>query len=75
MNIDIQILSMEERKALLKELVEARFSGVKRVKFDDRDVEFKSDDEMQAAIKDLQELISPSPKRRNIIMASFSSGF
>ncbi|MGH0004865.1 phage head-tail joining protein [Pseudovibrio ascidiaceicola] len=75
MNIDIQILSQEERKALLKELLEARFSGVKRVKFDDRDVEFKSDDEMKTAIKDLQDSISTSPKRRNVVVASFSSGF
>lgn len=75
MNIDIQILSQEERKALLKELLEARYSGVKRVKFDDRDVEFKSDDEMKAAIKDLKDSISTPPKRRNVVVASFSSGF
>lgn len=47
-------LSLSEMKELLKDLKTARYSGTLRVKFLDRDVQYKSDSEMAAAISALE---------------------
>lgn len=66
-------LTTEERSQLLRDLKIARFSGAKRVKFRERDVTYRTDDEMKAAIEALEAEITPS-KRRRTSVASFSSG-
>ena len=45
---------MSDNASLLAALKEARFSGHQRVRFGDRDVTYKSDAEMAAAIRALE---------------------
>lgn len=64
--------------AQLRELKEARRSGVKRIQFNERDVTYKTDAEMKDAIEDLEKEIAEgiAPRRRSgIVLASFNAGF
>lgn len=71
-------LSRDELVALLKEVQEARLSGVKRVRFRERDTIYKSDDDMAKAIASIERMIAkidgckPRPRVR---LATFRSGF
>lgn len=70
-------LTLEEKKELLTELKRARYSGASRVRYLDREVTYKSDAEMLKAINDLNDEINDaqgSRKRKNVRLASFSSG-
>ncbi len=74
MTLNIDVFTKEERMQLLRELSEARYSGTKRVKFDDRDIEFKSDAEMRSAISDLEASLKPRRGPLVTIQTTFSSG-
>ena len=54
----------EEKAEFLKDLKEARWSGASRVKFRERDVTYRSDAELKAAIDDLESQINPGRRRR-----------
>ncbi|EFO32122.1 conserved hypothetical protein [Roseibium sp. TrichSKD4] len=68
--------TLEEKKGLLAELKRARFSGALRVKFNDRDVTYKSDAEMARAISALEADIvrSSGVRRSGVLLTSFSDG-
>lgn len=54
----------EEKAQFLKDLKEARWSGANRVRFRERDVTYRSDAELQAAIDDLTKELNPGVRRR-----------
>jgi hypothetical protein len=56
-------LTLEEKKAFLRELKEAYFSGVTRVRFRERDVSYRSLPEMQKIIDTLEREITGNPSR------------
>ncbi|QPC87135.1 hypothetical protein GA830_10560 [Mesorhizobium sp. NBSH29] len=66
-------LTVDEKKTMLRDLRIARYSGAKRIKFRERDVTYRTDEEMKIAIESLEAEISPA-KRRRTSVASFSSG-
>lgn len=66
-------LTTEEKQELLRELREARYSGVLRVKFRERDVTYRSDAELKKAISDLEAELNPKSKR-NVGFAAFGTG-
>lgn len=68
-------LTREEKKAFLRELKEAYFSGVTRVRFRERDVSYRSLAEMQQIIAKLERDIAGKPKRRNVILTTFRRGY
>jgi hypothetical protein len=45
---------MADYAALLEQLIEARYSGVLRVRHGDRDITYRSQAELDAAIRDLE---------------------
>jgi hypothetical protein len=63
----------EEKQELLRELREARYSGVLRVKFRERDVTYRSDAELKKAIKDLEKELNPKAERQ-VGFAAFGTG-
>lgn len=73
--------SADELLAQLRKLREARISGVRRVEFDAgngvrKSVEYKSDDEIAAAILDLERRLREkvSPSRIHTVKLSTSKG-
>lgn len=68
-------LTSEEKVALLRELKEALYSGVTRVRFRERDVSYRSLDEMTRIIGDLERAIAGRPRRRTVILTTFRRGF
>lgn len=69
-------LTPEEKLVLLRELREAYFSGAQRIRFRERDVTFRTREEMKAIIDELTDEVAPSPARsRRVIMTSFNRGW
>ncbi|MBC6714783.1 hypothetical protein H9Q09_01105 [Aurantimonas sp. DM33-3] len=69
--------TIAELQKQLDSLKEARRSGVKRVIFNERDVTYKSDDDMARAQKDLEREIRKmgnGRRRRTATLATFRSG-
>ena len=66
-------LTIEERRALLKEIKEAYFSGALKVKFREREVIYRSREEMLGIISDLENDVTPR-RRKNVILTTFSRG-
>lgn len=69
-------------KGYLKKLKMARYSGAKRVVFGDRDVTYKSDEDMRRAQRDLEAEIAKEEgaliglrRRRRSTVAAFRSGY
>lgn len=56
--------TLEEKTQFLMDLKEARWSGANRVKFRERDVTYRSDAELKAAIDDLTNELAPGRRRR-----------
>lgn len=69
-------LTPEEKQLLLRELREAYFSGAQRIRFRERDVTFRSREEMKAIIDELTNEVAPSPARsQRVILTSFNRGY
>lgn len=66
-------LTTEEKQQLLRDLKTARFSGAKRVRFRERDVTYRTDEELRKAISDLENDLNGGRRRRTTV-ASFSTG-
>lgn len=56
---------IEYFQGYLVELRRVRFSGASRVKYRDRDTTFRSDAELAKAIKDLEDILTPSTAARS----------
>ena len=54
----------EEKAAFLKTLKEVRWTGAERVRFRERDVTYRSEADLLAAIKDLEAELVPTSRRR-----------
>jgi len=70
-------MTVEEKKELLKELREAIYTGALRVKFNERDVTYRSLAEMRQIAKDLEDEICNAEtgrKRKRVGLASWGSG-
>lgn len=67
-------LTTAEKQELLRDLKEAYFSGVTRVRFRERDVIYRSREEMKAIIDDLQQEMLGSPRRQQVVMTTFGRG-
>ncbi len=63
-----------EKLEMLNELKEARFTGAKRIRHRDRDVIYRTDDEMRRQIADLEKELGLRPARPNVTLARFGSG-
>ena len=69
--------TQEQLTAQLEALKKARRSGLRRVRFGDREMEYRSDVDLAAAIRDLQGEISSTagnPRRRRYFYPSTSKG-
>lgn len=64
----------EERQQFLADLKAAYFSGALRIKFRERDVIYRSREEMRQIIADLEGAGATAP-RRNIILTTFNRGY
>lgn len=67
-------LTREEKIKFLRDLKEARLSGVSRVKFKERDVTYRSDAEMARVIADLERQLL-GRKRKHVGLTTFSRGY
>lgn len=67
-------LSDTEKQELLTELERAKYSGTLRVRFRDRDVTYRSLEELDKVIDDLKDQISAPAKKKNVIFTSFGRG-
>lgn len=66
-----------ELTAALEALKKARRSGLRRVRYGDREMEYKSDADMRAAISDLEEELAHAagfPGRRRSFFSSTRKG-
>jgi hypothetical protein len=66
-----------ELTAALEALKKARRSGLRRVRYGDREMEYKSDADMRAAISDLEEELTQAaglPGRRRSFFSSTRKG-
>lgn len=71
---ELSDLTVEEMRALLKDLKTARYSGAKRVRFRERDVTYRTDEEMARAITALENDIAVAGgarKTRHVILSTF----
>jgi len=74
MAIDDGLTELEKRE-LLKELKEAYFTGAKRIRFNERDVIYRTLEEMNQIIGRLEDELAPSSRRRSRSrLTSFGSG-
>jgi hypothetical protein len=68
-------LTVQEITELRDELIRARSLGAKRVRFRERDVTYRTDDEMRRIIDDLNsQLETAADGRPTVTFASFDSG-
>jgi hypothetical protein len=67
-------LTIEEKQKLLAALKKARYTGAKRIRFRERDVTYRTDEEMRRAISDLESDIAGSARGPRTTVASFSTG-
>ncbi|WP_421983355.1 phage head-tail joining protein [Roseibium sp.] len=67
-------LTVEEKRALLKELKEAIFSGALKIRFREREVTYRSLEEMRKIVKDIEGELGGKPKRKHVILTTFSRG-
>lgn len=68
-------LSTADKEELLKNLQEALYSGLSRVKFRERDVTFQSAAEMRKTIADIEASLGVSKvTKQGVIFASFGKG-
>jgi hypothetical protein len=58
---------MVDYNSLLEQLIEARYSGVLRVRHGDRDITYRSQAELDSAIRDLEARIA---SRRSVYYAT-----
>lgn len=66
-------LTAEEKQEFIRDLSEAYYSGAQRVRFRDRDVTYRSRDEMKATLDEL--INSGRPKRRkHFVLTTFGRG-
>lgn len=72
--IPIVTLTPEEKLDLLKDLQEAYYSGVSRVRFRERDVTYRSLEEMKKVIDDLTTSIT-GRRRRPAVFTTFGRGY
>ena len=64
-----------EKRLLLKELKEALFTGAKRITFRERDVIYRTLEEMNQIVERLENELAPSSRRkRRSRLTSFDSG-
>jgi hypothetical protein len=68
-------LTTEEKRAFLRDLKEAFYSGVSRVRFRERDVSYRSLADMQKVIDQLEHEVGGRPRRRSVILTTFSRGY
>lgn len=69
-------LTLEQKRAYLRELKEAYFTGATRIRFRERDVTFRTQAEMRRIIDELTDEVAPSKKRsRRVITTSFHRGY
>lgn len=66
-------LTTEEKRMLLRELKEAYYLGALRVRFNERDVIYRSRAEMKAIIDELEQELAPR-RKRHVILTSFGRG-
>ncbi|MDQ0422299.1 hypothetical protein J2045_003347 [Peteryoungia aggregata LMG 23059] len=66
-------LSPEEKQAFLRDLAEAYYSGASRVRFRERDVTYRSMDEMKAVLDELTTAVR-GKRRKHVIFTTFSRG-
>lgn len=64
----------DERAEFLRDLKEAYYTGAVRVRFRERDVTYRSREEMKAIIDELEGVVSPRI-RRNVILTTFARGY
>jgi hypothetical protein len=64
-------MTLEEKKEMLQELQRAYYSGASRIKFKDREIEYKSQSEMKKVISDLKIEIGEKSKGKRVV-ATFS---
>ncbi|MDR6954133.1 hypothetical protein J2X65_003501 [Ancylobacter sp. 3268] len=72
--IDIDVLSPADKRELLRDLTEAYYLGATRVRFRERDVTYRSIEEMKAIITDLEAAIAGKPKRPQVVLTTFRRG-
>lgn len=73
-DVVIPTLTPEEKGALLRDLKEAYYLGAKRVRFRERDVTYRSREEMKAIIDEL-EGEQRARKRKHVILTTFNRGY
>lgn len=72
--IVIDALTTAEKQALLTDLKRAYYTGATRIKFRERDVTYRSADEMRKIIADLEGSIATVP-RRTTVLTTFGRGY
>ena len=68
-------LTPDEKAALLRDLRESYYSGASRIRFRERDVTFRSQEEMKAIIDDLAAEVSPGQRKQRVIVTTFDRGY
>lgn len=67
-------LSLTEKQDLLKDLKAAYYTGAYRIKFRERDVTYRSAEDMRRIITELEQELGSSPRRR-VILTTFRRGY
>lgn len=67
-------LTHEERAGFLRDLRDAYYSGVSRVRFREREVFYRSLAEMKEVIDDLQQAQATTPRQR-VVHTTFNRGY
>lgn len=65
------VLSLDEKKALLKEIKKSLYEGALKVKFKDREIEYRTVAEMKQIISTIEGEIGEKPRGKRVV-ATFS---
>jgi hypothetical protein len=73
--LDIAGLTPDEKRVFLRDLLEGYYSGASRIRFRERDVTFRSLQEMKKIIDELKAELNPAPRPRPAVFTTFGRGY
>ena len=73
-NVPLDMLTPEEKRGFLRDLQEAYFSGTHRVRFRERDVTYRSMQDMKKIIDELKSELAPR-RPRPAVFTPFGRGY
>lgn len=72
---EMELFTPEEKFSFLRDLKSAYYFGATRVKFRERDVSYRSREDMKAIIDQLEAEVFPKKRRSRSVLSTFRRGY